>query len=190
MCRMLPTVGDPICTRIFHTSAKDTGQAEDRQAGPIRAVLPRSRHLFAGRPDFPRRGKRRENTTRAPGAPLYVPGHRGSDLPARLMTVIDPRDTSELPAIDLPGTRAATRCRPAPGSGLPGLLVDPRAVPSVRTVRVNPLGWSHRRALVATPEHECDGSRVVARVAVDAGGAATAGWRSVPVAGWVRVLGC
>jgi hypothetical protein len=46
------TSADPICTGIFHTSAKDSlDKPEDRQTGPIRAVLPRSRHLSAGRPD-------------------------------------------------------------------------------------------------------------------------------------------
>ena len=66
----------------------------------------RSCHLSAGRPDFPRREKQREDTARAPVAPHYIPGHPGSDLPAWLMTVIDPGDTPELPAIDLPKTRA------------------------------------------------------------------------------------
>ena len=58
-CRILPTLGDPTCTRIFHTSAKDPGQAR----GPAGAVLrwadrgspetgavtsPRSSSVFAG----------------------------------------------------------------------------------------------------------------------------------------------
>jgi hypothetical protein len=98
---------------LSHLRQKFPDKPEDRQAGPTHAVLPRSRHLSASRPDFPRRGSD-PRTPRAPGAPHYIPGHPGSDLPARLMTVIDPRDTPELPAIDLPGTRAATRCRPAP----------------------------------------------------------------------------
>ena len=60
MYRILPTLGVPICTGIFHTSAKDsrTSPRTGRQDQPAR-----SRHLSAGRPDFPRRGKRPEDTT-------------------------------------------------------------------------------------------------------------------------------
>jgi hypothetical protein len=68
--------------------------------------------LSAGRPD-PREEGRGAWTPWAPGPPHYIPGHPGSDLPARLMTAINLRGTPGLPVIDLPGTRAAIRRRPA-----------------------------------------------------------------------------
>jgi hypothetical protein len=63
MRRILPTLGDPTCTGIFHTSAKDsrTSPRTGRQDQSAR-VPPRSRHLSADRPDFPRRRKRPEDT--------------------------------------------------------------------------------------------------------------------------------
>ena len=44
----------------------------------------------------------------------YMPGHPRSDLPASLMAAIDLRDTPQVPAIDLPQTRAASGRGPVP----------------------------------------------------------------------------
>jgi hypothetical protein len=97
MCRILPTLADPICTDIFHTSAKDsrTSPRTGRQDQSARschdpAICPLADPISREEGNDPR-------TPQAPGAPHYIPGHPGSDLPARLMTVIDPRDTPELP---------------------------------------------------------------------------------------------
>ena len=113
MCRTPPTLGDPICTGIFHTSAKDPGQAR----GPAGRTNPHGPATIPPSVRWQARFPAKKEATRghhgAPGAPYYIPGHLGSDLPARLMTVINPRDTPELPALDLPDTRAAIRCRPA-----------------------------------------------------------------------------
>ena len=133
MCRILPTPGDPICTGIFHTSAKDspTSPRTGRQDKSARschdpAICPLADPISREEGSDPR-------TPRAPGAPHYIPGHPGRDLPARLMTVIDPRDTPELPVIDPPETRAATRCRPAPTT-TPGVRFCRDGVPGRRGV--------------------------------------------------------
>jgi hypothetical protein len=57
---------------LSHLRQRFPDKPEDRQAGPIRAVLPRSRHLSAGRPDFPRRGKRPEDTADTWRAALHT----------------------------------------------------------------------------------------------------------------------
>jgi hypothetical protein len=44
MCRIPPALADPICTGIFHTSAKDSrASPEDRQAGAFPRPARRSR---------------------------------------------------------------------------------------------------------------------------------------------------
>jgi hypothetical protein len=137
MRRILSHLGNPSCTRIFHTSAKDsqTSPRTGRQDQSARsATIPPSVGCQAR---FPAKREATRGHRRAP-APHYIPGHPGSDLLARLMTVIDPRDTPELPAIDLPGTRAATRCRPAPWTrfsartGGPGSEASSRSKDSLR----------------------------------------------------------
>jgi hypothetical protein len=91
MCRILSTLADPICTGILPTS-------EDSRASPRtgrQAQSARSCHDPAICPladPISREEGSNTRTPRAPGAPPYIPGHPGSDLPARLMTVIDPRD--------------------------------------------------------------------------------------------------
>ena len=87
----------------FTPPPKIPGQAREpaaRTNPPGPATIPRS---VRWQTHFPRRGKRLSNeegsdprTPRAPGVPHYIPGHPGSDLPARLMTVIDPRDAAGL----------------------------------------------------------------------------------------------
>ena len=95
-------------TRQGLTKNMGTPPAKDSRAspGPVRqdrsrAVLPRSRHRPLAGP-IPAKRESGARTPLATGAPHYVPGHPGSDLPARLMTAIDLRGTPELPAIDLP----------------------------------------------------------------------------------------
>jgi hypothetical protein len=98
----------------FTPPPKIPGRARDRYGsrtgprGPA-TIPPRS----AGRPDSCDEGSG-ARTPRVTGGPHYMPGHPGSDLPARLMTALDLPGTPELPAIDLPQTRAATGRRPAP----------------------------------------------------------------------------
>jgi hypothetical protein len=98
---------------LSHLRQRLPDKPEDRQAGPIRAVLPRFRHLPAGRPDFPRRGKRPEDTAGTWRAASHTgpSGQRSAskahdrDQPARY-----PGATCHRP----PRDRATTRCRPTP----------------------------------------------------------------------------
>jgi len=96
-----------------HPRQRLPGEPGTGTAGPVRAVLPRS----SGKPDSPEEGA--AGGHRGQLAPHYVPGHPGSDLPARLMTAIDLRGTPELPAIDSrrptpPDVSGSKTCGPAP----------------------------------------------------------------------------
>jgi hypothetical protein len=124
MRRILSHPGNPIRTAISHTPAKIPRRARDQYGRTVRAVLPRS----AGRPDSREEGSG-ARTPRATGAPHYMPGRPGSDLPARLMTAIDLRAT---PAGYLPST--SRRPGPPPGAGQPQR--PRRAHPSSRIERV------------------------------------------------------
>jgi hypothetical protein len=57
---------------LSHLRQSFPDKPEDLQAGPIRAVLPRSRHLSAGRPDFPRRGNHPGDTAGTWRAALHT----------------------------------------------------------------------------------------------------------------------
>jgi hypothetical protein len=57
---------------LAHLRQRAPDKHEDRQPRPTRAVLPRSPHLSAGRPDFPRRGKRPEDTAGTWRAALHT----------------------------------------------------------------------------------------------------------------------
>ncbi len=85
--------GRSDCTGIFHTSAKSPGQAR----GPAGRTNPRSPATIPPPVRWPAEFPAKREATRghpqAPGAPHHIPGHPGSDPPARLMTLIDPRDT-------------------------------------------------------------------------------------------------
>jgi hypothetical protein len=81
MRRIVPHLGNPICTTIFHTPAKDSRASP----GPVRHDRSaRSCHdpaTVRWQARLPRRGSG-ARTPRATGAPHYMTSHPASDLPA------------------------------------------------------------------------------------------------------------
>ena len=106
MRRILSHPGNPICTAFAHTP-KIPGQSRDRHG-----TCPCGPATVRWQARSPRRGSG-ARTPRATGPP-NMPGHPRSGLPAKLMTAPDLRGTPQVPAIDLPQTRAASGRRPAP----------------------------------------------------------------------------
>jgi hypothetical protein len=184
--RYFPPLGDSICRASCPPPPKIPGQARGpagrtNPRGP--ATIPPSVRWQAR---FPRRGKRPEDTAGTWRAALHAgPSGRRSaskahdrDRPAGY-----PGATCHRPPRDPRRDQMQASPRQWP-SGPPG---RPSRGTKGASGRVNPLGWSHRRG---TCRRRRSTNVTGPALAVDARGAATAGWRSVPVAGWVRVLGC
>ena len=80
MCRILPILWrSDLHGHFSHLRQRFQDKPEDRQAGRIGAVLPRSCHLSAGRPDFHAEGS---DPRTPPGAVsmFYVVTYAGSGL--------------------------------------------------------------------------------------------------------------
>jgi hypothetical protein len=104
MCRILPTVGDPICTGIFHTSAKDSRTSpRTGKAGPIRAVLLTGQVLLVTRE--PRRHPQRtaEAARLLSAADLTVSALDGGQVTTLLTTSADPGAAIHASRLAVPG---------------------------------------------------------------------------------------
>ncbi len=118
MRRILSRLGNPICTAIVHTPAKDS------RASPGPARQDRSARSCHGpatvrwQARFPRRGKRREDTAGNWRAALHAELHAEPSGQRPVGQANDPDRpvmTPEVPGIDLPWTCATGR-RPDPAT--------------------------------------------------------------------------